>query len=150
MAIATAADFAAWAASEQAGDPITSPSMLLPRLIPLLTQKGKPLEEERLALLCLNNANCVVAQKILSTGGASMALMDPVVIFRRVLRTRGATAFALAHNHPSGDPTPSRHDIQSTVKLAQAAKILHLNFVDHLILGAGGKYTSLREQGYIQ
>ena len=61
---------------------------------------------------------------------------------------RGAAAVIVAHNHPSGDPEPSDEDIEVTVRLLDASKIIGIKLIDHVIIGKG-RYTSMRELGYI-
>lgn len=58
----------------------------------------------------------------------------------------GATQFAVVHNHPSGDPTPSNADLQVTRKLYEASKLMDIEFTDHIILGDDRAFCSLREQ----
>ena len=60
-----------------------------------------------------------------------------------------AVHILLVHNHPSGDPAPSRQDIQITRQMYQAAEILNIPLVDHIIIG-DNTYTSLRELGYLE
>ena len=61
--------------------------------------------------------------------------------------TPGTTALLVVHNHPSGDPTPSPDDARLTLRLAQAADILDMPLLDHLIVGDAGRYFSFRESG---
>ena len=58
----------------------------------------------------------------------------------------GAVALIIAHNHPSGDPEPSLEDIEVTRRLHEAGKILGVPLLDHIIVGEGGSFTSLRER----
>jgi len=60
---------------------------------------------------------------------------------------RNATAIILAHNHPSGDPTPSPDDIVVTRAAVQAGKLMDITVQDHLVIGHGGRYVSLKERG---
>ena len=61
--------------------------------------------------------------------------------------TPGTTALLVVHNHPSGDPTPSPDDARLTIRLAQAADVLDMPLIDHLIVGDAGRYFSFREAG---
>ena len=70
----------------------------------------------------------------LSVGNANTALCEPRDVLHHVLINR-ATAFVLIHNHPSGDPSPSRQDIVLTRNIAEASELLHIRFVDHMIIG---------------
>ena len=79
-----------------------------------------------------------------SGGAADHALLPVRDVLNVVLRNDGL-AFAVAHNHPSGDLTPSRHDIDATRRLAEAAPLVGLRFLDHLIV-ADGEWVSLRSQ----
>ena len=70
-------------------------------------------------------------------------------VFVPACLTPGTTALLVVHNHPSGDPTPSPDDARLTVRLAQAADVLDMPLLDHLIVGDGGRYFSFREAGLI-
>lgn len=78
-------------------------------------------------------------------GGLDVAPVDLGVLFAGIFMA-GTPAFALAHNHPSGDTAPSAHDLSLTGRVRVAATLLGLEFVDHLIVSGGG-WTSLRERG---
>lgn len=66
-------------------------------------------------------------------------------VFRAAVR-RNATAILLAHNHPSGDPTPSPEDVALTREVIQAGRVLEVEVLDHLVIGRG-RFVSLRRQG---
>lgn len=100
-------------------------------------------QEERLALLMLDNRNRIVSQKLLTIGSATETIADPKDIFREVIKS-GAVKFMVAHNHPSGNLQPSQADLDLTAQLLAAANWLNLPLLDHLILG-NGSYCSLRE-----
>jgi DNA repair protein RadC len=68
-------------------------------------------------------------------------------VFVPACLTPGTTALLVMHNHPSGDPTPSPDDARLTLRLAQAANILDMPLLDHLIVGDAGRYFSFREAG---
>lgn len=80
-----------------------------------------------------------------SRGGLDTAPVDLRVLFGGVL-VAGTPAFALAHNHPSGDPTPSADDIGLTRRVGKAAELLGVEFLDHLVVASGG-WASLQELG---
>ena len=67
-------------------------------------------------------------------------------LFRDAVR-QNAAAVIIVHNHPSGDPTPSPEDVAVTREIVQSGKLLDVDVVDHLILGGGGRWTSLKERG---
>jgi DNA repair protein RadC len=76
------------------------------------------------------------------------SLAVPREIFRpAIIHSAFAFAFALVHNHPSGEPTPSKADLRLTRRIAAAAEILQINFVDHVIVGQG--YFSFQEAGVL-
>lgn len=88
----------------------------------------------------------------ISHGGSSASIIDSKAVATRLLLC-GATGFLLCHNHPSGDLTPSQSDREVTQKLVKLAKVMDLNFVDHIIIGMDDNgYTnfySFRESGLI-
>ncbi len=106
---------------------------------PLLA--GKPHEEA--IVIVLNAANRVTKTVTLSNGSVGRCLMMPRDVLATVLRNDGV-AFAVAHNHPSGDPSPSREDIKVTRELSRAAETIGVHFIDHLIIGSGA-WISLRD-----
>ena len=90
--------------------------------------------EERFGLLALNAKGDLLAERILSQGTATGTLISPREFFREALRFGATTALAF-HNHPSGDPSPSREDIQLTRRLRAAGESLGVPLADHVILG---------------
>ena len=103
--------------------------------------------EERLGALFLDRRNRVRARRVITVGTPSFTLVDPGQIFRLALSVE-AHALVLGHNHPSGDPTPSREDLAVTRRVREAGTLLGIALVDHLVLGANC-YTSLAEEGAI-
>ena len=84
---------------------------------------------------------------LVTTGTQSASLIHPREIFGPALR-EGAAALILVHNHPSGDPTPSREDLRLTRELTEAARLLDLRLHDHLIVGNGSeRWVSLAQRG---
>jgi DNA repair protein RadC len=78
-------------------------------------------------------------------GTLDSSLLHPREVFREAIR-HSASSIILAHNHPSGDPTPSNEDIQTTKRLHQAGQLLGIDLLDHVILG-DGRWVSLKAQG---
>lgn len=106
-------------------------------------------DREHFWLLLLNTRNRLLTTYPLSTGTLSAALISPRETFRAAL-LGGATAIIVGHNHPSGDPSPSREDISVTKVLAEAGKVLGIPVRDHIIIGNGtGRWISLGERGYL-
>ncbi|MGB0370770.1 MAG: RadC family protein [Opitutales bacterium] len=92
------------------------------------------LDVEKFYVLCLNRKNRLIKHVEISSGTATSSLVHPREVFREVIRC-GAAGVLCAHNHPSGDPMPSRADIQITRRLKEAAKILDIHLLDHIIVG---------------
>jgi DNA repair protein RadC len=108
----------------------------------LLPQFGAyPLE--RFGVVLLDTKHRLLGASILSVGSLDSSIVHPREVFQEAI-TVGAAAVAVFHNHPSGDPTPSRDDLKLTVRLRQAGIILGIPLVDHLIL-ADTRYYSVRE-----
>ena len=99
--------------------------------------------QERLAVVMLDNKNRIIAQRIITIGTATETLAHPRDIFREVLKS-GAVRLIVAHNHPSGNTSPSPEDIALTRQLLEAARMLNIPLLDHLILG-NGTFSSIRE-----
>ncbi len=104
-----------------------------------------PLDHEELWVLALDGRNGLRAARLVASGGLhglSVALGDPV----RVALRAGGSAFVLVHNHPSGDPTPSEEDERFTTRVAEAARIVGIPLLDHVIVARGG-HCSMLEAG---
>lgn len=99
-------------------------------------------------LIMLNRRLKLIGVSRLSTGTSSQAVFDTKSVLQTALLAN-ADSVVIAHNHPSGDPTPSAADISSTEKLADAFSICGINLVDHLIIGHDGRYNSLRTSGHM-
>jgi DNA repair protein RadC len=102
---------------------------------------------EDFVVVCLNYAHQVIGWVKVSSGGCSRAVVEPRVIFAVALLT-GSAALVLAHNHPSGDVSPSEEDKLLTRTLVEAAKLLNLRILDHIILGKESSF-SFGESGLI-
>ncbi len=102
-------------------------------------------ETERCWALLLNTRHEVLDRIELTRGGLASSPVHPREVFRAAVRG-GAAALILVHNHPSGDPTPSRADLALTARLHRAGRLMGIPVLDHLIVG-DGRYLSLREHG---
>ena len=102
---------------------------------------------ERVRVLYLNAQNRLILDHHVGDGSIDEAAIHPREVIRRGLDI-GATALILVHNHPSGNPEPSRADIHITNKIAEAGRLLGITVHDHVIIGRGG-HTSLRAKGLI-
>lgn len=106
----------------------------------------KNFDREVLRIICLNSKNQVIRKKDIFKGGITSTTVDIRILMKDVIQS-GAATFAIAHNHPSGDPTPSKEDINLTKRVNESGKILGVNLIDHIIIGRD--YVSLKEKGYI-
>jgi DNA repair protein RadC len=91
-------------------------------------------EQEGLYAILLNNKNFPKGRVLISLGTATASLAHPREIFRAAILA-GASGIILAHNHPSGDPSPSTADISITRQVREAGKIIGIELLDHIILG---------------
>lgn len=97
--------------------------------------------------MLLNRANKVIGILKLSTGGTSATIAEPKLVFASSILSN-ASSIILAHNHPSGNLTPSQADIDLTKKLKEAGKFLEIPVLDHLIVTSEG-YYSFADEGLI-
>ena len=104
-------------------------------------------KREFVIALLLNVKGEVESKEIISVGELSATNIHPREVFSPAIR-KGAASIIVAHNHPSGDPTPSNEDIIATKRLLEASKIVGIQLVDHVIIGHR-KYVSLKAEGLI-
>lgn len=104
-------------------------------------------DREVFLVLSLNSKNMINAIHRCHVGSINASIVHPREVFKSCI-LNNATSLIVAHNHPSGDPTPSREDIEVTKRLIEAGNILGIELLDHLVVG-GTKFKSLKEQGYI-
>lgn len=102
---------------------------------------------ESFVAVLLSTKNHVLKTAVISVGSLNASIVHPRELFREAINA-SAAAVIVAHNHPSGDPTPSPEDVELTRKLAEAGKMLDIPVLDHVILG-DGKYISLKEKGIL-
>lgn len=105
----------------------------------------RDLPREVFVVLHLNTANVVTSEYTLTTGGLAASIVEPRQVFERAILESAASVVCL-HNHPSGNPEPSREDVAITRQLVEAGKVLGIPVHDHLII-AGRGFTSLAERG---
>ena len=105
-------------------------------------------EQEVFLVIPVDVKNKVLGYEEVHRGSVDECPVSMKTVFRTAVHM-GATAILVAHNHPSGDPTPSREDLALTDRLREAGKLLGLPLLDHLIIGGGGQYTSLAERGLL-
>jgi len=104
------------------------------------------LDQEQLRVICVNTRNEIIKIETLYQGNANTSIVRVAEIMKVAIDAR-AVGIILAHNHPSGDPSPSPEDVRVTRQIKQAADLLDFDLLDHIIVGAGGRYVSLKERG---
>ncbi|GJI58697.1 DNA repair protein RadC [Bacillus altitudinis] len=97
--------------------------------------------------LYLNTKNQVLHKHTVFIGSLNSSIVHPREIFKEAFK-RSAASFICVHNHPSGDPTPSREDIEVTQRLFECGKLIGIQLLDHLVIG-DQKFVSLKEKGYL-
>ena len=110
-------------------------------------EQVRHLEVEQVILVMTDGKNQFLKDCVLSTGTVNMSLISPREVFMTALKAQ-AVHILLVHNHPSGDPTPSRDDIEITKRIHEASQIMNIPLVDHIIIG-DNTYMSLKELRYI-
>ncbi len=111
----------------------------------LLMAEMALLEQEHMRLILLDTKNYVLAIPTVYVGSLNTSLIRVGELFRYALKENCA-ALIVAHNHPSGDPTPSPEDVVVTRKIVQGGALLDIEVLDHLIIGRG-RFVSLKERG---
>ena len=111
----------------------------------LLAPEMSGLAQEQLRVLLLNTKNLVVGQRVVYQGNISSAIVRPAEVLRPAV-VDAVPSIIVSHNHPSGDPTPSPEDGAMTRKLKQAAELLGVDLLDHIVIGRNS-FVSLKERG---
>jgi DNA repair protein RadC len=130
-----------------------SPTLDTPeRIAELLREETRAYEVEHFQVILLNTRRKLIRVEKVSQGTLDTILVHPREVFKHAIAANAA-AIVLAHNHPSGDPTPSEADIKVTRDLIRAGQLLKIEVLDHIILGRATHqqprdYISLRELGY--
>ena len=104
------------------------------------------LDQEMLLVFHLNAKNKTKGFHHATRGGLASCPAEPSQVFRAAVMA-GAVGIVLCHNHPSGDPAPSASDFQFTKRIAQAAPLLGIQLLDHVVLGEPGIYYSMLDSG---
>ncbi|KZE75176.1 RadC family protein [Paenibacillus elgii] len=113
----------------------------------LLMEDLRYLQKEHFVCLFLNTKNHVIGQETLSMGSLNASIVHPREVFRAAIK-RSSASIVCAHNHPSGDPTPSPEDVEITKRLVQAGEIIGIDVLDHIVIG-DKRYVSLKELGFM-
>lgn len=110
-------------------------------------QDMRHLEQEQVVLLMLTSKSQYLKDKVISSGTVNSSLISPREIFVEALRYH-AVFIILVHNHPSGDPSPSKEDYIITKKIQEAGILVGIKLMDHVIIG-DNRYISLKEKGFL-
>lgn len=110
----------------------------------LLMDEMKYLDREHFCILLLNTKNVIISIETVSIGSLNSSIVNPREVFKSAIK-KSANAVIAAHNHPSGDPTPSQSDIDITRRLVESGELLGIKVLDHLIIG-DGTFISLKEK----
>ncbi len=111
----------------------------------LLMMEMAPLEQEHLRTVIMDSKNHVLKIHTVYVGSLNTAVVRVGELFREAIRLNAA-ALIVAHNHPSGDPTPSPEDVHVTRQIVEAGKLLNVDVLDHLVIGQQ-RWVSLKERG---
>ena len=122
---------------------ISSPEAAADVLVPALSHRDR----ERCVAVLLDTKHRVIELATVSVGSVDHTFMAPREIFRDALLAN-ASALVLGHNHPSGDPEPSRDDEQLTRRLTRAGELVGVDLLDHLVVG-GTRWVSLARRGLV-
>lgn len=104
-------------------------------------------DREQFITCCIDTKNQPTSINVVSVGTLNSSLVHPREVFKTAILGNSSSVI-VAHNHPSGDPSPSKEDIDITERLKEAGKIIGINVLDHLIIGEN-RYVSLKEKGVI-
>lgn len=106
------------------------------------------LQQEHFDVIFLNTKNEIIGRKNIFKGSLNASIVHPRETFKEAVKV-SAASIIVTHNHPSGDPSPSQEDIQVTKRLAAAGKMIGIEVLDHIIIGSNGRFTSIKEKGYL-
>lgn len=105
-------------------------------------------DREVFLVILLNTKNRVIAVHRAHVGSINSSVVHPREIFKSAI-LNNATSLIVSHQHPSGDPHPSREDIEVTERLVEVGRIVGIQLLDHIIVGAGEEFVSLKAQGVL-
>jgi DNA repair protein RadC len=129
------------AISENPKPVIRTPNEVYSLVSPELRDEAK----EHFKALLLDTKNQVIRIRTISIGSLNASLIHPRELYREAISAASASVIVV-HNHPSGDPTPSREDVEVTKRLIEAGKVIGIELLDHVVVG-DGRFVSLKERG---
>ncbi|AEF17608.1 MULTISPECIES: RadC family protein [Thermoanaerobacterium] len=115
-------------------------------VISLLMDEMRYLNKEHFKVVLLNVKNKVIAVDTVSIGSLNTSIVHPREVFKAAIE-RSASSIIMVHNHPSGDPTPSREDVEVSDRIYKGGNLIGIKVLDHIIIG-DGIGISLKEKGY--
>ncbi len=124
-------------------EPITTAK----QVFDLLRAEMSPLAQEQVRVLLLDRPLRIVGQRTIYQGNAYSALVRPAEVFKPAI-VESAPSLIVAHNHPSGDATPSQADINLTKDLVEVGKLLGVELLDHVVIG-DGTFASIKNGGFL-
>lgn len=113
-------------------------------VVNLIMEEVRYLDREHFKALLLNTKNQILNVITVSIGSLNASIVHPRELFKDAIKV-SAAAVVLVHNHPSGDPTPSREDVEVTKRLIEAGKIIGIDVLDHVVIG-NGRWVSLKDK----
>lgn len=105
-------------------------------------------DREKLVAVCLDTKNQPTNIEVVSIGSLNTSIVHPREVFKTAIISNSASII-ICHNHPSGDTTPSKEDINITTRLKESGKILGIDLIDHIIITSNNDFISLKEKGRI-
>ena len=128
-------------------EPISGP-IKTPEDVRSLCDDVAQMAQEAFVLITLNSKGALIDRHLITLGILNASLIHPRETFR-VAISDSAASIIVAHNHPTGDPTPSPEDIRITRQLVQAGQIIDIRLQDHVILGSKDTFCSIRDEGLV-
>ncbi len=113
----------------------------------MLVNEMRVYDREHFVVLYLDRKGGLIVKEDVSVGGLHSSIVHPREVFKTAVK-RSAASIILAHNHPSGDPSPSQEDIDITRRLVEVGRLMGIEVLDHVVIGEN-TYCSLKEKGLI-
>lgn len=127
---------------------VSKEQIISPDILPnIVMDQMRFMQEEHFQIAILNTKKELESIEEITCGSIDKTIVEPRDVFKRALR-KNAHSIVLLHNHPSGDPRPSKQDINITKRLVECGELIGIEVIDHIIIG-DNKYTSLLEEGYM-
>jgi len=127
--------------------PIRSPEDVVNAVAGMSMEEMRYYDREHFRVIYLDRKGGLIKMEDISVGGLHSSIVHPREVFKTAV-VKSAASMILVHNHPSGDPTPSREDIEITRRLMEAGQLMGIEVIDHVIIGEK-KYCSLKARGLI-